>query len=87
MGVARRLDAEGAEERDVLGGVGKMILAADDVGDFHFQVVDHVDEMKHRLAVGADDDEIRVLLLAVGQFARDIADDQIGNDDGLRGPS
>jgi len=48
----------------------------------HFEVVHHVDEMKHRLPVRAHDDEIRVRLLAVGQLASHIADDQVRNEDG-----
>jgi hypothetical protein len=70
--VARRLDAKGAEKGDVLGRVGKVVLAADDVRDVHLQVIHHVDEVKHRLAIGPDDDEIRVGLFAIGQFARDV---------------
>ena len=38
----RRLDAEGAEQRDVLGGVAQMVLAANHVRDVHLQVIDHV---------------------------------------------
>ena len=60
-----------------------MVFAAYDVGDFHFQIIHDVDEVEHRLAVGADNDEIRVQPFAVGQFAGDIANDQVGNDDGL----
>ncbi len=78
----RRLDAEGAKEGDVLGGVGEMILAANDVGDLHFQIVHHIDKMKNGLAVGADDDEIGVGRLAVSEFAQDVAHHQIGNQDG-----
>ena len=85
--ILRRLDAERAKERDVLGGVAQVVLAANDVRDAHLQIVHHVDEMEHGLAVGADDDEIRIELLAVGQLARDIADDEIGNEDRVRASS
>ena len=49
----RRLHAERLEQRDVLGGVAQMVLAADDVGDVHLQIVNHIHEMKHRLAVAS----------------------------------
>ena len=38
--------------------------------------------MENRLPIGTDDDEIRVRLLAIGQFAEDEGDDQVGNEDG-----
>ena len=56
-----------------------MILAADDVRDVHLQIVNDVDKMKHGLSVGTQDDEVGINLLAVGQLADDIADDQIVN--------
>ena len=65
--VMRRLDAEGVEERDVLGGVAQMIFAADDVRDVHLQIVNDVDEMEHGLAVGTQDDEVGINFLAVGE--------------------
>ena len=49
--VLRRLDSERAEERDVLGRVRQMILAADDVRDAHLQIINHVYEVKHGHAV------------------------------------
>ena len=45
----------------VLARVRKVILAADDVRDLHRDVVDHVHEMKHRVAVRAHDHEVLVL--------------------------
>ena len=54
-----------------------MIFAADDVSDVHLQIVNDVDEVEHGLAVGAQDDEIGIKLLAVGELADDVADDQI----------
>ncbi len=39
--------------------------------------------MKHRLAVAADDDEIGIGLLAVGEFAQHVADDEVGNENRL----
>mgnify|MGYP003574932526 CR=1 FL=1 len=79
MGVSRRLDAERFEEGEVLGRVGEMIFAADHVGNFHFEIVHDVDEMKDGLAVRTDDDEVRIKPFAVGQFAMNIADDQVWN--------
>jgi hypothetical protein len=80
----RRRHAKRLEQRDVLGGVAQMILAADDVGDVHFEVVNDVDEVEHGLAVGALDDEIGIKLLAVGQFADDVADDEVADETGSR---
>ena len=45
----------------VLRGVGEVVLAADHVGDLHLDVVDHVDEVEDRLAVGTEDHEVAVL--------------------------
>ena len=56
-----------------------MILAADDARDVHLDVVHNVDEMKHRLTVGAHDHEIRIGLLAVGEFADDVAGHHVGD--------
>ena len=39
--------AERAKNLDVLGRVGQVVFASDDVRNFHFQVVDHIDEMKN----------------------------------------
>ena len=61
VGVLRRLDAEGLEELEVLRGIGEVVLAADHVRDLHLDVVDHVDEMEDRLAVGAEDHEVAIL--------------------------
>src|ERR1039458_330153 len=79
----RRLPPKRLEERDVLGGVAQMILAADDVRDIHFQIVNDVYEMKHRLAVRAQNDEIGISLLAVGQFADNITNNKVVNRDWL----
>jgi len=79
----RRLHAKRLEKRDVLGGVAQVILAADDVRDVHFQIVNDVHQMKHRLAVRALNDEIGLRFLAVGEFADNFADDQILDDDRL----
>ena len=66
VGVAWCGNAEGIEQGDVLGGVRQVVLAADDMRDAHLQVVDDVDEVEHGLAIAADDDPVRILLLAVG---------------------
>ena len=87
MCVGRRSDTKRTEERDMLGGVREMILAADDVRDFHFQVVYHIDEMEDRLAVAADDHEIRVVDFPVAQRAGDGSGNQIRNGDRVAGHS
>ena len=62
-----------------------MIFAANDVRDAHLDVVHDVDEMEHRLAVGAHDDETRIGLLAIGEFADDVAGDHVGDRHRLAG--
>ena len=54
----RRRPAHGLEDRDLPGGVGQVIVAADDVGDAHVVIVDHDREHVGRLAVGAQQHEI-----------------------------
>ncbi len=56
----RRLRAERAIELDVLRRIGKMILAPNDVRDFHLDVVDHVDEMKNPRAVRPPNRHVRM---------------------------
>ena len=70
MGILGRLDAEGAEQRDVLGGVAQVIFSPRMTCVTSFPGIHYVDEVEHRLPIGAHDDEVRVHLLAVGQFAR-----------------
>ena len=60
-----------------------MVLAADDVCDAHFQIIHDVGEMKHRLAVRTQNHKIRVLLLAVGEFTDNIADNEVVDGDRL----
>ena len=85
MRVVRGLDREGFEQGDVLGCVGQVVLTPDDMGDAHFEVVYHVDQVEDRVAVAANQDPVRVGLFAVGQWAQHIADDEVGDGDGLAG--
>ena len=48
-----------------------MVLAADHVGDLHLDVVDDVDEVEDRFAVGAEDHEVTIL------DARDLTADHV----------
>ena len=80
--IARRLCAERAKERDVLGRVRQMILAPDDVGDAHFQIIHHVHEMKHRLAVRTHEHEVGFEHLTIREWPRHLADHHIGNHNG-----
>ena len=50
--------AERAEEEHVLGRIGEMVLAADDVADAHGDVIDHDREVIQRRTVRTRDDEI-----------------------------
>ena len=47
VGVMRRRRAERAKNLDVLRRIREMIFAANDVRDFHLEVVDHIHEMKN----------------------------------------
>ena len=71
------LMSQRAEESDVFRGVAQMILAANDVGDVHFQIIDHIHKMKYRLAVRPDDDKVGIALFAIGQLAFNVADHEI----------
>src|SRR5581483_10872479 len=84
-GVFRRLDAKSFEQGDVFGGIAQVVFAPDDVGDAHLQIVHHVHQMEDRLAVGANDDKIRVDLLTVGQFPAHLTDDEVRDNYGLAG--
>ena len=74
VSVEGRGAAESLDELEVFRGVHQVVFAADDVGDFHFQVVDDIDEVEDVGAVGAFDDHVwRVGFIAVvdGDFAAD----------------
>ena len=74
-----------AVELDVLRRIRKVIFAPDDVGDFHLEVVDHVDEMKNPRAIGPPDRHVRVCL-GIRQVKIDLsADDIIDHDMFARG--
>ena len=68
---------------DVYKRQAQMIFAADDVRDVHLQIVNDIDEVEHGLAVGALDDEVGIHFLSVGQFADDVADDEVVDGDGF----
>src|ERR1700736_529508 len=76
MRVMRRRYAEGAKNLDVLRRVGKMILAPNDMGDLHFDVVDHVNEMKDPGAVRPANRHVR-MRAGVGKIEIDLAADEI----------
>jgi hypothetical protein len=58
VSVVRRLRAERLDEREMLLRVGKMVFAANDVGDAHLQIIDDVDEVENGRAILALDDEV-----------------------------
>ena len=58
MGEDRLRMAERPEQQDVLGGVGQVVLAADDVADLHRGVIDDDREVVERGAIRPDDDEV-----------------------------
>ena len=83
MSVFGRLNAKRAKQSDMFCSVAQVIFSSNDMRDVHLEIVHHVNKMKHRLAIRTDDDEIRVELLAVGELASDVANDQVRNDDRL----
>ena len=80
MGEARGLDAEGLVEFDVFRGVREVVLAADDIGDLHLDVVDDVDEMENPRAVGTADGHVG-MGAGVGEVEGDVAADFVADDD------
>ena len=71
VAVDGRLGAEGLEKLEVFRGIGEVILAADHVRDLHLDVVDDVDEVEDRFAVGAENHEVAIF------DARDLAADHV----------
>ena len=65
MGELRHVGAERPEEQDVLGRVGDVVLAADDVADRHVGVVDDDHEVVERRAIAADDDQVAAQVVRV----------------------
>ena len=80
-----RFHSEGFEQGDVLGGVGQMVFTPDHMGDAHLQVIHHVDQVEHRVAVAAHEHPIGIGLFAIGERAQHITDDEVGNGDRLAG--
>ena len=58
MSVTRDGKTESLEEQELLRRIGKMILAAHDVGDSHAVVISDHREVVDRAAIGAGDHEI-----------------------------
>src|SRR5436190_22981375 len=54
----RGCGAECAIKLDMFRCIREMVLAPDDMRDFHFDVVDHIDEVKNSRAVGPTDRHI-----------------------------
>ena len=70
--------AERVVEDLLAGGVGQVVVAADDVGDAHVVVVDDHGEHVGRRAVGAQDDEIVEVAVGEGDAALDpVLDDRL----------
>ena len=78
---ARRLRAERAIELDVLRRIREMILAADDVGDLHLDVVDHIHEVENPRAVRPADGHVRVRFrvreVEIDRAADDVVHDHV----------
>ncbi len=82
VGVTRRGSPEDFEEFEVLGGVGEMVFAANDVGDLHFDVIDDIHEMENPRAVWAADGHVRVGG-GIGEVEIDAAADEVMDGDDL----
>ena len=66
--------AQRPEQQHVLGRVGEVVLAADDVADAHGDVVDDHGEVVERRTVGADDDEVAA---EAGGVDLDVSPDEV----------
>ena len=70
--------AEGLVDHNLARGIGKVIVAADDVGDLHHGVVDDGREVVRGRAVGTEDDKVVELLGIEGHLAVDgVVDDDV----------
>ena len=58
VGECRHREVERAIKKNVLRRVRDVVVAPDDVGDFHVDVVDHDRQVIGRVSVGAKDDEV-----------------------------
>ena len=76
MGVHRWLHAKGIKELQVLERVHDVVFAADDVGDFHLDIVHHVHKVEDVGAIRALHYHVRGVVLVV-VVHRDIAADHI----------
>ena len=76
VGKVRRRGAERTIKLDVLRCIGKMIFAADNMGNFHLDVVDHVHEMENPRAVGSPDRHIG-MRPRISEIEVDLAADNI----------
>ena len=81
MGEGRDLVPERPEQQDVLGRVGEVVLAPDDVAHLHRRVVHDHGEVVERRAVGADDDEVAA---EGGGVDLDVAADEVVEGDHAR---
>ncbi len=85
MRVLGRRHAERLEKLDVLGRVGKMVLAADDVGDAHLDVVHDVDEVEDPRAIGPADRHVGLQVAegvdGLGTVHHDVPAHEVVHDD------
>src|SRR4029450_3714331 len=72
--------SERTKNLDVLWRVREVIFAADDMRDFHLEVIDHVYEMKNPRAIRAPNRHIG-MRSGIGQIEIDLAADQIVDHD------
>ena len=72
VGEHRQRGLQGLVEQNLAGGVGHVVLAADDMGDTIADVINHIAEQIEWLAVGANDDEILDLTVGPLDPAQDL---------------
>ena len=82
MREARRRGAKGAKELDMFRRIRKMVFAANDMRDFHLDVVHHVHEMKNPRAVRTPDRHVG-MRSRIRQIEIDFAADEVIDDDVL----
>src|SRR5260370_11977921 len=73
--------AESAKDLEVLGRVREVIFAANHVGDFHLQVVNHIHEVKNPRAIRTPDCHVwmrgRIGEIEIDFTADDVIDDDV----------
>jgi hypothetical protein len=82
VSVGGRFGSKRVVQLDVFRRIRKVIFAADDVGDLHLQIIDHIHKVKNPRAIGSADRHVRMGPW-VGHIEFNAAADQVFDNDGL----